>query len=373
MKIGIITIQKSEVNFGACLQSYALWKYITRLGYDCEVIDLLRPCHTHYKKSKMFGEYEKPYFNRLKHFFADTFIKRREKEFKSNKLLKFNEKIKYSKTYRSVEDLYNSTNQYDILISGSDQIWNPNMPFVNDPYFLTFADSSCKKISYASSFGITEIPQTAKANYKKWLSDYNQISTREICGSHIVESLIGKKAEVVLDPVFLLKKEDWQNEMKSYSGIDSKKYVFLYMLHYDDALLGHAVSIALEKRLPLIFVLSEQKKIKTNKATQLNNIGPEEWIWLIANADTMITTSFHGSAFCIIFQTPLKIFLKETKQTNSRIQNLLLLLQIKHNQYYLNDNNYKVKIECTFDESLNKTIDTIRNESISYLKTALSE
>lgn len=372
MKIGIITIQRSEVNFGACLQSYALWRYISKLGFDCEVIDLLRPCHRDYERSVAFGETPQSIRSKVKDKIRHLFLPTK----KNNGLLKFrdfNNKVKYSIQYKSVDELYKSHVKYNVLVSGSDQIWNPKMPFINAPYFLTFASSNVKKISYASSFGIDKIPDEVKCDYRRWMQDYSHISTREESGAKIIMEVLGKNAQVVLDPVFLLEKTQWQKEMKPYKGLQSKKYVLLYMLKYDQKVLNNAKRVAKNKNLPLYIVMSDPKVIELEDAIQIMDIGPAEWLWLIDNADTMVTTSFHGTAFCLIFKTPFFVFIKKESPTNTRIEGLLTAFDLQ-NHIYDEDVEFIVpNSNILFPSTMDTTMERYRRKSIDYLKNAIEK
>ena len=341
MKIGIITIHKSEVNYGASLQCYALWKYINNLGYDCEVIDLLRPCHSQYKRSRLFIEKggKISLKRRLKAWLYDLMDNFGSKHdidlIKQEKFRLFNKGITYSKTYCSVDDLYEASLSYNVYISGSDQVWNPRMPFINEPYFLTFTSADVRKVSYASSFGIDSLPIDIQAKYRKWLNRYDLISTREESGANIIKSLIGVKPRVVLDPVFLLSFEDWQKEMIKPEGLKQEQYVFLYMLNYDETLAEEAHKIAESRGLPVFMVLSENRIIYSRHAKQINEVGPKEWLWLLSHASIVVTSSFHGTAFSLIFNKVFVVFLKEGKSTNTRITNLLVPFGLSNHIYYL--------------------------------------
>ena len=326
MKIGIITIHKSEVNYGACLQSFALWKYISGLGYNCEIINLLRPCHSGYRVSPSFHEQKKPILQNIKDRLS-FFLQRNRTtnclEEKKVKFEAFNRLPKYSREFCSVEDLYSAKLDYDTYITGSDQVWNPRMPFINDPYFLTFTPNKARRIAYASSFGIDYIPEDYINNYSLWLSKYSFLSTREESGAKIVEKLTGKKPLVVLDPVFLLSADDWKKFMNSVEAIVPGKYVFAYMLKYDETVIEYASSQAKAKGLNLYYVLSEDRIYDQKNSKQLSSIGPAEWLWLMDNANSIVTNSFHGSAFGIIFNKTTQILLKNGVATNNRITDLI--------------------------------------------------
>ena len=328
MKIGIITIQKSEVNFGACLQSYALFSYLKSLGHNTEVVDLLRPCHQGYKRSK--EELLKLSLKNKVSLYLDSVRKRflGVKNDRIELIKEFNNLVSYSKQYRSIDDLYETPPIYDLYITGSDQVWNPIMPFRNDPYFLTFTCGP--KISYASSFGVDSISKESKVHYAPWLADYKSISVREESGADIVEDITGVRPKVVMDPVFLLSGKEWR--LLENPRRDLKEdFVFLYMLHYDDKVLSLAKIEAENLGIRLVVTLSEDRDILDSSITQLKDVGPREWLWLIDNAQLMLTTSFHGTAFSLILGTPFVVFEDKTKNTNSRITDMLSALNLTQN------------------------------------------
>ena len=306
------------------------------LGYDCAVIDLLRPSQAGYRKSPSFNEKGKSLraelrmaVRRLLNRGKDDALMFAEKK---KKFAQFNGLTAYTETYRSVEDLYRAKPDFDIYVTGSDQVWNPERNFIKDPYFLTFVSNGGRKISYASSFGTGRLPENLKSQYGMWLSDYAAISTREVSGARIVEELTGSRATVVLDPVFLLSAERWLSYAEQMDGLVPGGFVFLYLLHHDEAALRYAVLVAQERGLPLYFALSEDKRVETPGAIQLLDVGPKEWLWLVANAGILMTTSFHGLAFSLIFRVPATVLMKKGLSTNARIDDLLSVLGFHYSQ-----------------------------------------
>ena len=177
MKIGIITIHNSP-NYGACLQSYALYKYLNMQGCDVEIIDLHRPIHSDYVYSRKYVSYnpkpDLPWYRQKIRLLRGCFKKTKytnELDVRSVKFNAFNAKIKLSRPFKGIDELYSNPPHYDIYITGSDQLWNPTQPFCIEPYFLTFVkDKKSKKISYASSIGHDVLTEKEKADYKTWLS-----------------------------------------------------------------------------------------------------------------------------------------------------------------------------------------------------------
>ena len=247
MKIGIITIHNSP-NYGACLQAFALWKYLTNLENDVEIINLYRPHQSEYVPSKRYTQCRLPRRSLFHRIAAG--LKKRIAPPKPQKYLSsvaqarfdaFNRQIKLSQPYYSIEDLYDNPPLYDVYISGSDQLWNPTQAYCLEPYFLTFVPQGKLRMSYASSIGITELTMNEKRKFGEWLSKYNAISVREHQAKELIETLITNKVDQVADPTFLLDCAYW----KSIAIAPGQKdpYILLFTLSYDKTLLDYARSL----------------------------------------------------------------------------------------------------------------------------------
>lgn len=301
MKIGIITIHKSP-NFGACLQAFALYDYLHRENADTYVIDLLRPTHFEYKQSKKyrpFREVRKSLKARVKFFIKGLFKCNKKHSVLSDlaqiKFDSFNKRIQYTKRYYSIDQLYNNPPKFDVLITGSDQLWNPTIGFCIEPYFLTFADKSAKKISYATSVGISELYENEKQLYRKWLLEYDTISVREQSGADLISSIINKEVEQISDPTFLLSKEEWMR--LASNDVRKKKYILLFTLSFKDTLVSYTQQLADESGLEMVYLCLDHPNIENCSYEYIKDAGPSDFLNLVANADMMITDSFHGSVF----------------------------------------------------------------------------
>lgn len=377
--VGIITIHKS--NFGGCLQSYALWAFITSIGYKCEIIDLYRPVMSGYKNEKShltfstckkaeqvknLKQLAKKYFSLLRNIIKPNITKY---NFTNNaNFLLFNSLIKYSAPYYSIDSLYINPPHYDIYISGSDQIWNPDMPFENEPYLLTFAPSDKKRIAYASSFGRQSLPDEFKKHYKNCLEKYNSISVREASGQKIIEELGELESDLVLDPTMLFDSEYWHT-ISSKPNI-KQRYLFCFSLNNNIELLTYASKICKKNNLALVIISNEKHAFEGVISIIKPDSGPKEWLGFIENAEYVITDSFHGSVFSILFK---KSFLSYTKKENrekypgSRIENLFELLSLK--SCLIEDFNHVPSIkDSSFQyELLEEKIHSLRKYSQNYL------
>jgi hypothetical protein len=312
-KIGIITIH-SVYNYGAMLQAFALSKYIESIGYDSEVIDY-RP----YWICRNYNFHWKDLFldpRRALGVLKQASIKRKRfdrfKEFLNNDMPKSNKK------YDSFKKL--SNHNYDILVTGSDQIWNPGITNADESFLLLFDKNNSKKVSYSSSFGVSDIPDYWRGRVKLALNKFDHLGVREQSGVNIINSLLpGKDVNLVLDPVFLLSTEYWRE--KSDNRFNPKeKYLLVYSLEVNDKIIKYALSIAREKKLKIV-TLHPFKGDYGFADICINEAGPKEFISLIDNAEFVVTNSFHGTAFSLLLNKPFSCVLHS--KTGTRMSSLL--------------------------------------------------
>ena len=382
--VGIITIQNIK-NYGACLQSFALWYYINSLGYNSEIINLLTPVHKGYRKSKNFHTYEKKisfikrcYRNlkALAKHAKEYYISLSEKDLLKNKDLnfeRFNNQIKFSILYKNADDLYRNPPQYDIYITGSDQVWNPTLGFELEAYFLTFAPQNAKRVAYAPSIARNDLPAQFKHKYINWLKQYQHLSIREKSGQQIIESLLGLKIPIVLDPTFLLSPNEWKKQMSNIN--EPHKFILCFTLS-NNKLIEYANQLSKEAHLPLI-IISTYNIYKTKGAITILNAGPSELITYIYKAEIVITDSFHGTAMSIQLA---KNFFSYKQKNQDNVPDISDRVQTIINKFNLNNHiitNYQQSYEALshiqYDRyELDKQIDIEREKSQKYLTHSLA-
>ena len=196
-------------------------------------------------------------------------------------------------------------------------------PFCIEPFFLTFAPEGSKKISYATSIGVTELTDREKADFKKWLASYEAISVREAEGKQLLDSFIkDKNVEVVADPTFLLDIEEW----KSLATAPSIKenYILLFSLTNTKPLVDFAIRMSKESGKRLVILKGPLLDANSPDYVLDNNIGPREFLGYFDNADMVITDSFHGSVFSMLMGAKnFFSYIQPVSKTGSRITNLL--------------------------------------------------
>jgi hypothetical protein len=230
--------------------------------------------------------------------------------------------------FRSASELRKIADRYDLLITGSDQVWNPRwLDQVDgfwDLYFLSFAGANTKRISYAASIGhgdISTLSESWQRQMKERLAAMNAISVREQSSVDLVQTLCGRSDAIcVADPTLLLDRVHY--DQLAGPRKKKKKYVFSYMLHgleQDAAAACRTVAEHLELKMVRC------NAAKTGLHTGYSLPSPEGWLRQIRDAGFVVTNSFHCTVFCLIFHVPFVAVLidGEIGSMNSRITDLL--------------------------------------------------
>lgn len=319
MNIKTITCH-NVYNYGASLQAYALMKYLQNLGHNVEIIDYMpkyiRDSLSLWSIGKRWNK------NMIIKFAFYCYVvpmricnKRGHRKFDAFT----NDYLSLTKRYNSYEELCEYPPEADVYFAGSDQIWNPTINNGLDPAFYLNFISECKtKASYAASFSISDIPVQYQNFIKEKLTKLDFISVREESGLRILQKLGFNKGVQVVDPVFLLEKNDWEK------FIYRPKYE-QYILVYDQENNG------VIKDLAVFFSQCKKKKIVAFRDLYPRfyadytetNTGPIDFLSLIAHADIVITNSFHCMAFSIIFEKNFYVVPRMHQKVNSRMKDLL--------------------------------------------------
>ena len=379
-KIGIITILRVN-NYGAELQAYATQAILNKLGYNAEIIDYLfykNPLHKKTKASKpsfnhslkkRLSEKLYPIIARLKAKTSTESNMNREKRFD-----KFHtENTRMSPTYSTMDELYAAQNDYDVYMVGSDQVWNPGIYSSLLPYMLTFAPEGKKKIAYASSFGVSEIPQAQQWLYKKYLPKFSSIGVREKNAVEIVKELGGKDATWVLDPTLLLNKEDWL-KVASSAYENKNNYILLYELTPCPYILELAKYFKEKKGMEIVRIC-KNTAVEDNDSSIENIIdaGPADFLRLFANAGMVITNSFHGTAFSINFGKEFYTITPARKHNNSRQRSILELFKLQDRLIAENTPIENISMWTIDYVTVSEILVNERKKSIEFLTNAIDE
>lgn len=357
MKVGIITFHR-PLNYGAIFQTCALAKKLNELKINAEIID--------YRNSKHEQEINNMNFNtavgsknKIKALLFSKINNSKKQKFQS-----FSDKnIKISKEKYDKNNIKKSINNYDFFITGSDQVWNLNLTNEDYNYFLKFVDDEKIKISYASSFGYSKIPEKYVNNSKKYLNKYKKISVREKQGANITTALTNKKVDVVLDPTLLLTKDEWLELSKPVRFKIPEKYILLYVVSPTKEDFEMARKFSKIVNMKIILINYNMKYILGMK--NCFDLGPEEFLWLFKNSTYVLTNSFHGTAFSINFNKEFYVRLsKKENNGNSRIENIINITGLQDR--YL-DENCKIINKSIDWHEVNEKIKKERKKSLDFL------
>lgn len=369
MKIGIITMHKVH-NFGSHLQAYALQERIKLLGNDVTLIDYKYPNEFHKNKLTLTSIVKKtvffPYYIRNS---LITFVQKRK--FKTFENHFFN----LSVPFNSQKEIENNELSYDLYITGSDQVWNPRFAKGDTVFMLSFVKQDVEKIAFGPSLAVSEIPYNYIHNYKEWLSKYKRIGVRDNNTKVVLENLLGYEVDRVTDPVFLLSKEQWELIAKRSSKSYPKKFIFVFILTYSfnpyPEIIEFIKRIREYYNLPVVFYnVSLKRKIQIKPELNIYSAKVEDFLWLIKNADFIVTSSFHVTAFSIIFEKQFLAFTNNIEK-DSRIIDLCNDLSIKN--YCTLENFSLEKISKIDYQSVRPNLKKMIDSSLRFLEEAIGE
>lgn len=358
-KVGILTFYNA-MNYGAILQCYALQTEIESMGCDVEVVD-----YTPEYFNKVFFDPMKPFNaiglkNKIKSFakLILKFNQQKKASSKQGELRRFiSQNLKVGKTIGDGAGIY-----YDVIVAGSDQIWNLEL-LENDITYLLDFDGDYKRVSYAASFKISDIDDFAMQAYKKYLSRFDNISVRENNLKEFLSGHLNINSDCVLDPTFLLNEEDWSSLVKKDRLINNN-YLLIYHVNQPVELINMAFEYA---KLNNLEVVSLNTLDVREKYVDYSNASIEEFLNLIKYANTIFTTSFHGMAFSINFH---KNFYFEVPNNSYNNNQRLIDLADKLGLQDRNISNGLVTPEIDW-MVINNKLDSLVKKSKEYLANAL--
>lgn len=303
-------------SYGSVLQSKGLKSALSDIGCDSVIVkDNPEPV---FENNAVFANL-KSFKLLVKSILDIPFLKGKKQIFeKGNDFIKKNLDIEY---FNSYDELCKSNLNADCYIAGSDQIWHPAL--CKKYFYLDFVPNASKKISYAASMGVTDIPSENKKEFSTLLQNFDSYSVREKEMVPIIKSFTGKTPFVHVDPTFLISNNEWRNLQSEYKII--KPYILVYALYWNKALNVQLKELHRKTGLPIVSIQSSFRNIYSNKV--LTDVGPAEFLWLIDNAEAVITSSFHGTAFSIIFNKKFSTVVNPNAK--SRIESLLDMMNIK--------------------------------------------
>ena len=324
--VGIITFLHNE-NYGSSLQAYALQKTVEGLGFDCTHLNYCPDRGEKIRNLLQSG-------NSLK-LIADGLRKRsvhagqlgaRDKREAIDAF--YRKHMKLTHPCRNGKELRAAGAGMDILLCGSDQIWNP--AWLNPAYFLTFAPKGQRKIAYAPSLGIQTLPNARKIRMiRKWTEGFEAISVREEEGAEILRQMTGTQAEVMPDPVCLLSREEWRAVAEP---VAEEPFLLCYFIGENAAYWERVREISRETGLP-VRVAPVTAEAYRSGYELLSGMGPERFLGAVQSAALLCTDSFHGLVFATIFGVRTELLRRyreeDPESKNSRVDHFRRLMEKK--------------------------------------------
>lgn len=346
MKIGLLTYHTS-VSYGATLQTYATCRILQKLGHEVELID--------------FRLDEEPSLLYKIAFFC--------KDHDTHKLWK-RVYPKRSKYYPDMSSLQNAKMDYDCLMVGSDQTWNPDIS--RDKclaYFLNFGPDKIKRVSYASSFGVATWPdkyQRLVPEIKRLLGRFDSLSTREEAGQKLLKKVFGYDAQIVLDPTLLI------DDFSELSGpIDDNGMLNAFIMNRSDDQLKRVLELgkSMNKKPVMTSTIFPYRGFSYRYPPTIG-----KWLRYIGGADFVVVDSFHALVFCLKYQRQFMVITPDNG-LNSRLQTLLHIVGLDDRFYYDTDKDipYLSLVNSPINyEKVEKKLSIEIEKSILYLTKNLS-
>ncbi len=370
MKKIITTTFHNANNYGAVLQAYALQQTLLK-KYNTEILDYYNPLIAN--NNRLFKKYQGTKKEKITQIVLDTIFfyknivrNRHFNQFRNNFLIT-------SKRFRDANSVTSGYPKADAYITGSDQIWNPILTDgIDQVYTLNFGNHDFRKIAYAASAGENSTLSTYRNKLLQSLQTFDSISVREKPLYTLLKQELKQPITITLDPSLLLTKTEWEHIGNSAPIKEQEKYILVYSVGGEPALL-YQIANRLSRQTGYRILHPKRRDlkhcfVKNNKSYY--TYGPEDFINLVANAEYIITTSFHGTAFATIFN---KKFFVVLAKYSDRITTLLNSLNIS-NRIVSSEQEFDNALKEQIDwKKVNQLIQKKRTESIDWIYNAIEK
>lgn len=358
MKIGIVT-QPLYNNYGGLLQNYALQQVLKRLGHEVKTIDFVgRTSFTRYLLSickQLLIAILKRRRPQIRPYVAiPTFRNPIMADFVNNHLDRTRIVHSYNKKIVSEE-------HFEAVITGSDQVWRPIYNSCIEDMFLKFVPDSIKKIAYAASFGVDiwEYNAEQTETCAKYAKRLDAISVREATGVELCKTYLGVNAQHVLDPTILAGSEAYKPLLKEKT--EEQDYLFAYILDITPEKLAYVERMAKSKGLKVII----------RGADKNSTLSVEDWLSMIANSSMVVTDSFHGTVFSILFHKEFYSIVNVVRG-GTRFVSLLCPLGLEHRMGGVSQLQ-SLELSPVDWKQVDHILDSQRQDSINFLTNALKK
>ena len=259
------------------------------------------------------------------------------------------------------KDLPKLNTDSDAFICGSDVIWNPDLNYGLDAFYLDFADKY--KFSYAASFGKPEVSEQVLEQAKKHISTFDAVSVREEAGLKILRKCTDKAVKIVCDPVILIDKCKWEDLLSGRSKHEN--YIFVYITHISETVKKYLDQLRSKTGLKIIYAAYGPKQALKQRMLQVQT--PEQWLQLLHDAEYVVTNSFHATAFSVLFHKKFFTVVNgdKSKGINVRMNDFLDSIGLEDRIFSVIPEQLDLsEIDYTFAD---KRIDEMRKYSLEFL------
>lgn len=379
-----VCIKYFHENYGGMLQAYATVSMLEARGLEYELIQYEKK-HTPIGIVKSLPRLlNRVLLNDKYEAFLKKMGMKRHPEFAKNDAMRmeafhrFKEAhfTKLSPVFKGYDALCEGAKRYTAVVTGSDQLWSPaGLP--TNYYNLQFVPDEIRKISYASSFGVKQIPWYQKTRTAAFLRRLDFISMRENRGSEIVKELTGKAVMTILDPVFIFDRDGWERLIPIQKEIE-EPYIFAYFLGGNEEHREAVKMAARELGCKIVALRHMDQYVPDDEKfgdIALYDVAPDRFLNLLRGASYICTDSFHGSCFSIIHEKPFVTFNRYAEgakhSKNSRIDTLCGNLGLEDRRYRGKDELAKQLSETIHYQMVETKLNSLLAEANSYLDEAL--
>ena len=378
--VGLCIVFRNN-SYGGILQSYATVLKMEEMGLNYEIIDYRHPSTIMYYLDAIVNSTNKTTVYTKIRSAKKKLGEKIHPEFKRNEAIrnrKFNEFrherfIHFSKPIRNYEELKEYSHRMTDVVVGSDQLWLPS-GLSTGFYNLMFAPDECNKVSYASSFGVSSIPNKQREKTKGYLERIQHLSVRESTGQKIIKDLTGREAKIILDPTMILTKEQWDDCIEDKVLYD-EDYIFCMFLGNNPEQRKEVERLKEETGCKIVVLRHLDEYIPSDESfgdIVPYDVGPEEFVNYIRHAKYVCTDSFHVSVYSIIYHKKFIVFDRFASGSNSRNSRLDTLFEnIGISRRFQNDIVSEINAEIDY-KNVDERLDILRNYSNQYIFDALN-
>lgn len=361
-KVGIITCGK-EPNYGACLQAFATLHAIKDMGYNAELMNYS------FGADKFYSPFNQPTLKSS--IIATLFYFPRKSQWLSFEKFRQQNMSYSSKRLYNCSDFEEVKKDYSCFVTGSDQVWNPELGIDVNITLQSFIHDgdAIRRISYASSFGSSSLKKKYIDLYTRELEKFSAISVREASGATLINKMLHRDiCSTVCDPVMLFDEHFWKKYMDN-SKTPTDKYIVIYDMRHSSEVMNCARSLAKARGCKII-AMSRVKLLK--KGIQfVTNLSPSQFLSYMYNAEAVVTDSFHGTVFSILFHKEFYSFVSGNGvKIGERLLHLLDVLNLKNRLYSKFDKT--MEFTPINYSSIDPIVSDFRDRSFNYLKKALN-